>query len=182
MAMPLSLYNVSSQEESLEFLRDVTRKSMTNPAVRSAAVKLTSRCDARDDLCEVEAVFNAVKEGDDAVKGLERGVRYVSDPRPMDHFTAPARLLRDCADGACAEDCDGHAALICALLGSVGFRVGLRAYGKKGQNKSYDHVYAVVALPKHGAVKQIVGLDTTVPSSEVGWEPPKGHVLTAWID
>jgi hypothetical protein len=77
------------------------------------------------------------------------------------------------------HNCDDHAALICALLSSLGFVVGLRAWGaKKGE---YTHVYAVVALPKIQP-EQFAGLDTTVEESSPGWEPPKGYVITAWLD
>jgi len=77
------------------------------------------------------------------------------------------------------HNCDDHSALICALLGSLGFLVGLRAWGReKGE---FTHVYAVVAMPKISPT-HLIGLDTTVEESEPGWEPPKGHVLTALMD
>jgi hypothetical protein len=59
--------------------------------------------------------------------------------------------------------------------------VGARAWGKK-QN-DYQHVYSVVALPKNGPAPENyfgTGLDTTVPQSDVGWEPRGGYILTAW--
>lgn len=173
---------VATQEASLLKLAEMAKRGSTHPEIRKVAKIITSSCDSRDDLCELDAIFRAVKEGDSRVPGLENGVRYVSDPSHMDYFTGPVKLLNDCRDGACGEDCDSHTALVCALGAALGFRMGLRAYGKGGSKKEYTHVYPVAALPKHGAVKQIVGLDTTVPSSSVGWEPPKGHVLTAWID
>jgi len=154
---------------------------MTHPAVVKAARQITADCESRNDMCELEAIYDAVKTGTDAVPGLRRGVRYVSDPRDTDFFTAPATLLELCAEGACQEDCDGHAALIAALCGALGFAVGLRAYGESKDN--YEHVYAVVGLPKHFLVtpSQIVGMDTTVKSAYVGWEPPEAAVETAWI-
>lgn len=175
-------FRADTQADSLMFLRDVALKASTDPAVRKAALILTSRCAARDDLCELRAIFNAVKEGDDRVPGLANGVRYVSDPQHIDHFSSPRRLLKMCEEGACAEDCDGHAALIAALGAAVGFRMGLRAYGKRGREKIYTHVYAVAAFPKLGRVAEVVGLDTTVPSAEVGWEPPRGNAMTAWLN
>lgn len=174
--------SVATQEASLLKLAELAKRSAVHPHIRKAAKAITSSCDARDDVCELEAIYRAVKEGDDRVPGLSRGMRYVSDPARIDYFTSPLRTLEDCKDGACGGDCDDHASLICALASSIGFRVGLRAYGKRGANKEYTHVYAVVALPKFGKVQRIFGMDTTVPSAEAGWEPPKGHALTAWID
>ena len=111
---------------------------------------------------------------------MAKGLKYMSDPRWADFFTAPSRMLKDASmNGYAAGDCDDHGALICALLGSLGFLVGLRAWGReKGE---FTHVYAVVAMPKISPT-ELVGLDTTVEESEPGWEPPKGHVLTALLD
>jgi hypothetical protein len=69
---------------------------------------------------------------------------------------------------------------VAALAAAVGFRTGLRAYGPKN-GKGYSHVYAVAFVPKR-APERTVGLDTTVPYAKVGWQPPKGRVMTAVID
>lgn len=179
--MQVSVYEVASQKKALEELAKLIEKSSADPLVRNAALAITHNCDSRDDGCEIAAVFNAVKHGTDVVKGLEKGLKYMSDPRWADFFTSPSRLLRQSAvdQAYAAGDCDDHAALICALLSSLGFVVGLRAWGaKKGE---YTHVYAVVALPKIQP-EQFAGLDTTVEESSPGWEPPKGYVITAWLD
>lgn len=78
------------------------------------------------------------------------------------------------------HNCDDHTALIAALAGSLGWRVGLRAYGR--DSSGFSHVYAVVAYPKRPPFKEIIAMDTTVPSSKVGWEPPPGECLTAWLE
>ncbi len=172
---------MSSQKRALEELAKLIEKSTVDPLVRNAALMITHEVDSRDDMGEVEAVFAAVKHGTDQVRGLEKGLKYMSDPRWADFFTSPARILKQAASHSsrAAGDCDDHAALICALLGSLGFVTGLRAWGRtKGE---FTHVYAVVAMPKIGP-KEFIGLDTTVDESTVGWEPPKGHVLTAIMD
>ena len=179
--MRVRVFEVANQKKALEELAKLVEKSTVDPLVRNAALSLTSDVDQRDDMGEVQAIFNAVKHGDDRVAGLERGLKYMSDPQWADFFTSPARLIKQMAADPrlAAEDCDGHAALQCALLGSLGFVVGLRAWGRK--KDEYTHVYAVVGMPKLGPT-EFVGLDTTVDESEVGWEPPKGHALTAWLD
>ena len=78
------------------------------------------------------------------------------------------------------HNCDDAASLIGALCASLGFRVGLRAYGEKGA-RDYIHVYPVVGLPKRPPHTRVVGLDITVPQSDLGWEPPEGRVLTVWL-
>lgn len=160
-------------------LAKVTERASVHPLVRRTAIQITSDCDSRDDLCELKAIYDAVKNGHPLVKGLERGVRYLSDARFADQFYSPSALLQECANGACAGDCDDHAALICAMCSSIGFKVGLRAYGPKN-SKAYSHVYAVVFTPKRGPT-QTVGMDTTVPYAKVGWQPPSGRVMTAVI-
>ena len=332
--MRVSIFTVADQKKALQELAGLVEKSTVDPLVRNGALALTSDCDSRDDECEVHAIFNAVKTGDDRVKGLEKGLKYMSDPRWADFFSSPGRTLRqlgagynggDClpadtlllgagykpfpigeakvgdlvmgdgkwapitnvwdkevqgirelklvgggtlrctdkhrvfkmasatsgrseAEEVLAEDirigdylllgsldadhstefsrkfgwashkgqnavevggivraapcptfdieveghrfylpetdlivhnCDDHSALICGLLGSLGFVTGLRAWGRK--KDEFDHVYAMVALPKLNP-SGIAGLDTTVEESEPGWEPPKGYILTAWMD
>lgn len=164
----------------LQTLRDLALEHTVHPLITTAARQITARdvCENRDDECELEAVYEAVKHGTDRVAGLERGVRYVADPHWADHFTAPARLLTQCQNGACGGDCDDHAMLVASLLGSIGFRTGLRAWGPR--SGEYVHVYAVAKTPKKRST-EVVGLDTTVDEAYVGWEPGKGYTLTAWL-
>lgn len=170
---------MATQKEALTQLAELAQRSTLHPLVRETAIRLTADCTSRDDGCELDAIFNAVKHGDHRVAALRNGVRYVADPRWADHFTAPYRMLQQCARGACAGDCDDHAALIVALAGALGFKVGLRVWGETASN--FVHVYAVAGLPKRDP-REVVGLDTTVPESNVGWEPPNGAVLTAWLE
>jgi len=175
----VSVLEVADQKKALGKLAELVEKSTVDPLVRNAALAITADCDQRDDECEIRAIFNAVKHGDERVKGLEKGLKYMSDPRWADFFSTPARTLKQLAAGYNGEDCDGHTALVAALLGSLGFVVGLRAWGRtKGE---YDHVYSVVGFPKLRPT-ELLGLDTTVDESDVGWEPEEGHVLTALLD
>lgn len=176
------VFNAVSQVHALTALAELATRAMERePTIRRAALAITSDCQARDGDCELEAIFNAVKYGDSRVAGLGKGVRYVSDSLLADHFASPARILENCAGGACGGDCDDHAALVSALAGSIGFKVGLRAWGPFGHD--FEHVYAV-AVPKGGSPvmgRIAIGLDTTYPGSYVGWEPPNGRTMTAWM-
>ncbi len=168
-------------------MHGILQRAAIHPDVVVIAKQITQDCDSRDDMCELNAIFDAVHSGNPAVAPLRKGVRYVRDPRWADYFTSPVDLLRQCMSGACAEDCDGHALLVAALCAALGWKVGLRAYGE--DDGGFSHVYAVVAFPKlpvksggHLIWEQVLGLDTTVPRSKVGWEPPRANVLTAWIE
>lgn len=187
--MSLSHLTVESQQAALSKLAGMTARSVTEANVREAGILLTMECgngrnrDPRTDLCEIQAIYGAVKTGDRRVAALANGVRYVADPILRDFFIAPHRMLQMCERGACGEDCDSQAALVAALLATVGFTAGLRAWGKAG-GKYYQHVFAVVLHPKkpeQGKRQRVISLDTTVDRAEVGWAPPKGRVHTAWI-
>jgi hypothetical protein len=178
--------DVNSQEEALGVLAQMTVDDTVKPIVRDTALAIVDDCPGHEEgeECELEALFAAVKDGTPKVKGLHKGLKYMSDPIHRDFYTSPARLLQDCANGPCAEDCDGHAMLMAALAGSIGYSVGLRAWGPKG-SKNYVHIYAVVLLPKDGGGKRTVyGLDTSADVGEAtpGWEPPEGRVITAWLN
>jgi len=179
--------DVRDQEEALQVLASLVEGDAGDPEIRQAAIRITSDCEARDDVCELTALFDAVKTGSKKVSWLRNGLKYMSDPRTRDWFPSPTRMMKMCKGGACAEDCDGQAALVAALAASLGFRVGLRAYAKPGKpNGNYEHIYAVAMLPKvdDGSQEQVFALDTSadVGDSYAGWEPPRGQVLTAWME
>jgi hypothetical protein len=199
--------DVPSQRDALKALAEQTLKSVEDPVVRRTALQIVQGCPSRDDLCELQAIFDAVKYGDPRVDVLRGGFKYVADPRSRDTFVSPRRNLDWCQNfGACGGDCDDHAALVAALAGAVGFKTGLRAWGPPG--KAFAHVYAVAMIPKrepatmYGSARigrvglsafraaearkpkkgwKSYGLDTTVKQSFVGWEPPPGNVMTAWL-
>jgi transglutaminase-like putative cysteine protease len=163
---------------------DGLRNKNTGPKLIEVARAITADCESRDDRCEAEAIFEAVKNGTDKVPALKNGLRYVSDPVTFDYYSSAARMLQQCQRGACAGDCDDHAILSVTLLVALGFAAGFRAWGPKIGRQEYSHIYAVVRLPKHGPWPSGYsghGFDTTVPESDVGWEPRKGEVYTVWV-
>ena len=184
--MPASVRfeTVESQAAALEIIASLIRKGCVNKEILKAAKKLTRDCPARDDLCELQAIYNAVKYGDSRVSWLRDGVRYVADPHSFDTFHGVDSIIEFCAEGACAFDCDDQAAiLIGSLCAAIGFKVGARAWGK-GNEGDYRHVYAVALVPKEGPWPRGyygTGLDTTVPRFDVGDEPQGGHILTSWL-
>ncbi len=161
-------------------LAKLTMRSTVDPTVRYTAQKIVRDCGSREDACELQAIYDAVKNGDPDVQPLKRGFKYIADPRYADYFTSPSDTLRQCTHGACGGDCDDHTALICALAGALGWKCGLRAWGRKGDGV-FSHVYAVVCNPKRPPWRTTIALDTTVPDFGPGDEPPRGDVLTAWL-
>lgn len=179
-----------NQKAALLQLRDVVQPSVADPLVNEVALQLISPCPSRDDLCELEAIFHGVKYGNPEVRGFERGYKYVADPNWADKFTTPRKIIENLRAGINGGDCDEHTALICALGGSIGFTMGLLAYGPPG-TEGFTHVLAVAQLPKRGGGK-LVGMDTTVVESFLGWLPPgiasskkssgpSANVLVTWL-
>lgn len=180
--MRLQYKQPRTQKAALRELAALAYRNVAAPKIQLAAKQLTTDCPARDDACELRAIYDAIKYGDPRVEGLAKGLRYVSDPRRVDLFIAPGRLMEMCEAGGCGGDCDDHAALMAALCAAIGFKVGLRAWGPSPQQGGeLKHVYAVAGFPK-GNPTEVVGLDTTVDNAEVGWEPTYGHVITAWVE
>ena len=189
--MPERFLTVENQRQQLEELVGLIRKGIANPTVRETALLIvrnagcpnqntSSASRAQIDLCQLKAIYAAVKHGDPDVPGLEKGVPYMADPDGFDLYTAPSRLLKACKAqmGSCHEDCDGLTALIAALSGTLGFKVAARAWGKPG-TQGYQHVFVVVKFPKRERESELT-LDVTVPRAEVGWNPPAGRIMTAW--
>jgi hypothetical protein len=175
----LSVFEVADQYAALNQLIQLVERASVHPTIREAAIAIVQECNDRDDVCELEAIYEAVKHGTRHVPALRQGVKYLADPRWADHFTAPWRLLEQCRRGICAADCDDHAMLIASLASAIGFQTGLRVWGRK--RNDYVHVYAVAKLSKRKP-KEVVGLDTTVDEASVGWEPPGGYTYTVWSE
>jgi len=178
------LEEVSSQRDALVKLAQIIRKGSIDSRIVQAARAITRGVSARDDDGELAAIFDAVKNGTDRVRWLSDGVRYVADPYSYDTYTTVNAMIEQCANGACAGDCDDMTILIGSLAAALGFKVGARAWGE-GRSGDYSHVYAVAAVPKNGPWPSDyygTALDPTMPNSYVGWEPSGGHIITAWIE
>lgn len=173
--------DAKTQEGALKILAELAQRATVHPLTRQTALKITADCANRADTCELEAIFRALHSGNPDVEPFANGFKYMADPRFADYFASPVDNIQACLKGACGGDCDDHAAMMVALAGSIGWKGGLRAWGPKN-GEGYSHVYAVVAYPKRPPFKKVVALDSTVPESFAGWEPPKGNVLTAWLE
>lgn len=179
----LTVMDVADQRAALMKLAELTQRSSIDSGILRCARQLTGHVPDRDDAGELQAIFDAVKHGSTAVNELRNGIRYVADPRYADAFMAPSRMLKECKRGACSGDCDDQTSMVCALGAAVGFKMGLRAWGPHGSQGEFVHVYPVALMPKRmDGPLQVIGMDTTVPESYLGWEPESGDVLTAWLE
>jgi hypothetical protein len=69
-----------------------------------------------------------------------------------------------------AGDCDDHSMLIAAMLKSLGYQVQFKTVAtQRMAPQQFSHVYVIVRDKRTGAW---VPLDSTVPNSFAGWEPP----------
>lgn len=176
------LPDTGNQKRDLARLVKLAYDAHTSPVVWETARQITADCDARDEQCEIQAVYDAVKYGNANAPALANGLRYVSDSQIFDTFVSPSRMLDMCTRGACAGDCDDHSAMVAALLMSIGYQTGLKVWGPgTDPDAPFSHVYPLVAYPKRNP-KGYLALDTTVDSADVGWEPKgAGHHYTKWI-
>src|SRR5262249_19060334 len=189
------LIDTPTQEDALRLIATTMQRDAMAPEIHGLARALTKGCPARNDWCELKAIYDGIKNGRSDLKpyGLENGLRYLADSRtdvdgePTDVFFSPTRVLAMLKKGENGFDCDDHTMLVGALAKAAGFRAGARAYGQGPDG--YEHVFAIALIPKRGPwnydaqgrvdESHVVGLDTTVPSARAGWQPPRGDVFTA---
>lgn len=146
--------SVRSLDERVRIIKDLVKKGIRNPLIRQESVWLVSGCPDRDEGCEIARIFWYVKAN----------VRYTQDIYGIDTYQAPQRTIQ-----FKGGDCDDQASLLCSMLGAIGFQTGFRVVSTTG--KAWEHIYALVGVPKK-APEKVLPLDTTVPSSYPGWEPP----------
>ena len=118
--------------------------------VREAAVP------EKDYLGEVVALFQWV----------QRSIRYVRDPIGQELVTAPETLVQ-----TRAGDCDDHAVMLAALLGSLGHRSRFVTIGfQADQPERFSHVYLEA---------QPAGSDTWIPLDAIKKDRPAGWEAVA---
>ena len=171
-------YSVDSDDDRIELIRQQIFESVKDPIVLWVARKVTADC-GRDDNCELNAIYHAVKDGPIPLPGPDGqtietpALRFLQDPRFTDAYPSAGKILRWHAQGAIGEDCDGHTILVCSLLDALGWLVGAVIASKDGVE--FVHVFPVVGWPKDEPTEW-VPMDTTVEEASVGWWPPKSLV------
>ncbi len=174
-------WSITNDDDRIALIRRQVYASLQPsdyPSVLFTARSIAAQCPGRDDACELEAVFGAVKYGpipvrlDDGKIISAPGLRFVTEPRTVDSYPSAKKMLDWLAEGANGEDCDGHVILISSLLMALGWLPGCVIASKDG--KEFVHIFAVVGWPKENPVNW-VALDTTVDQG-VNWWPPRSLV------
>jgi hypothetical protein len=162
----LRAHNVSSLEDRVVLLRRLVWfgakgldsssppiGGIQDPRMRQLGLAITQACRARNDACELDAIYWFV----------QRNVRYTGDITNKDTFSTAWRTLQ-----YGGEDCDGHAVLTAVLAMENGFQTKFRITSNTGA--SWDHIYTLAGVPKVSP-RRWVALDTTLPRGSVGTEP-----------
>ncbi len=123
-----------------------------SPRIIDLARDIIATVPERDQLGEVEAIHRFVM----------LHLRYVRDPLWYEAVTMPETLAFERQQG----DCDDHAVLEAALLGSIGIQTRFVTYAFKG-----SPIMSHVALQARVGNKWIP-LDPIVKNKPVGWEVP----------
>lgn len=112
---------------TLRIMREMIDKSRTDPAIIQAAHSIIFLTPERDELAEVSAIFEYVRDS----------IRYVADVAGVETLTAPPMVLQ-----RRTGDCDDQTALLCALFESVGYPTRLVMAGYS--SAMFEHVYCQV--------------------------------------
>jgi hypothetical protein len=114
------------------------------------------------------------QEAEDAQLGalfnwVAANIEYRQDPYWYDHYSTAGATIR-----SGAEDCDGHAGIMAALAGALGFPVGAKIVSADGNGW---HIYAIAGVHPFYDPKQYLALDTSMygRGSYPGWEPPSSE-------
>lgn len=103
-----------TQAETLVELAKLAQRATVDPFVVYTAKLIIEICPDRNhsdmseedmDMCQLQAIYDAVKYGDSRVKPLKNGFKYVADPNYADYFTSPVDSLKQCLAGVCSGDC-----------------------------------------------------------------------------
>ena len=131
--------------------------SIRDPEMRRIGLAVTEVCKARDDRCELMAIYDFVK----------RNIRYTGDITNKDTFQS-AWVTMQMGGG----DCDDMSTLTAVMCLVNGFQAKFRITSNYGT--SWDHIMVLAGLPKLEPRAWIV-LDTTLPGStdaRFGKQPP----------
>lgn len=137
---------------TLRLMRRAVRECKTNPAIRNAASTLLFNSPERDQVAEVNAIFEFVRDS----------IRYVRDVFGVETLQTPMKTL-----ALELGDCDDQSTLLACLLESVGYRTRfiVAAY----RSLAFEHVFLQALIGG-----QWVSMDPTEYHA-LGWAPPNAR-------
>lgn len=157
----LRSHNVSTLKDRVRLLRNLVWNGshgvggLRDARMRAIGLAVTQGCRARDDRCELDAIYEFVK----------RNVRYTGDITYKDTFQSAYRTLQ-----MGGGDCDDHSVLNAVLAMENGFQAMFRITSNTGA--TWDHIYCLAGLPKNNPSRWIA-IDTTLPGGRLGTNPPQ---------
>jgi hypothetical protein len=108
---------------------DSLKGSLRDPIMRQIGLLVTRGCPARNDLCELGAVFDFVAQN----------ARYTGDITFKDTFQSGLRTLQ-----FGGGDCDDHSVLGAVLAMENGFQTKWRITSNTG--RTWDHIYMMAGI------------------------------------
>lgn len=139
--------------QTLEQMAELVRRDSVNPDVVGKAREIISGCLGHDFTCEIEALYNFVKNE----------IVYRRDPYHAEWVQDAPRTLFVFGSG----DCDCKVVCLATLLASVGHKCRFKVIGLTPHK--YKHVYLQVKTSDGW-----VSLDPTPEAAHAGWEG-RGH-------
>ena len=132
-------------------MRDLVRRAVRDPDMlaRNLFIEITGGCPGRDFRCEVDAVWNWVREN----------IRFVRDIHGVETLQSFRRTIE-----LGIGDCDDQSVAISSILEAGGHPTRFVAMGfRPGQ---FSHVFTETRLGDRW-----ISLETTVPGAHIGWYP-----------
>lgn len=161
MAVGTIGYGTLGSRQTLQRMRSLINKSLTDPLVIETARRLVAALPARDHDGHARAIRTF----------LEERFQFVRDPRGVEMLATPRYLLTQIGRRYMVQgDCDDAAILGCALAKAVGLKCRLIAVGFFQKDAPLSHVYAIVFG------RRWHNLDTTRPARLLV-EPPVSRTM-----
>jgi hypothetical protein len=152
----LQAHQVRTLEDRVKLLQGLVWKKeggLRDPEMRALGLAVTQHCPARDDMCELAAIFDFVVTH----------VRYTGDITTKDTFQSALRTFQ-----FGGGDCDDHSVANAVLAMENGFPMKWRITSNTGA--TWDHIYAMAGVPKNSP-RTWVALDTTLGKNRFNREP-----------
>jgi hypothetical protein len=135
--MKVELFPYAGDLDRQKILADLVVKYSVHPKIRELATKLVRGCPNYNTKCELDRIFNFVRDN----------IRYTEDVAYIDSYHSPLRILE-----LGVADCDDFTILTDSLLASIGWTVGSRIISTS-PNRPYHHIYSIVVFPKNCPIR-----------------------------
>jgi len=142
--------------QTIRLMRQLVRAYKVTPEMRQAATNLVFYTGPKDDIGEITAIFNFVRDG----------IRYTRDIHDVETISTPDKTLAQKLG-----DCDDKSTLFATLCEAVGYPVRFVLAGY--HDDQFEHVYAQVFIYQLG---EWIEADTT-EDEPLGYAPPNPTVL-----